>query len=65
MDKNVLELVAMCVLALCEVYAVHGSDISPLAYVYDFIATITGYIANWLGFVSMRARLNYMEVIQA
>lgn len=60
-----MELVAMCVLALCEVYAMNGSDINPLAYVYDFIALVAGYLANWLGFISMRARLSYMEVIQA
>lgn len=64
MDSDLIQVVMLCALAYFELCTVRGNN-PALAYMWDIIATISGWIANLLGHISVRARLNYFEVVQA
>jgi hypothetical protein len=64
MSDETLKYVAMAVIALCEVYALGGYyNYSAVAAFWDWVARVTGRIANVLGFVSVQARLNYITEV--
>lgn len=64
MNNDLLQIVALCCLAYFELCTIRGNN-PALAYMWDTIATLCGWIANFLGRISVQARLNYFEAVQA
>lgn len=65
MSDELFQLLAASIVALTELYAIRGADFAPIAWFWDFIARLTGHLANFLGRISVSARLNYMMAVQA
>lgn len=63
MDNDTLQMLALLLLAYYELCTVNGTN-PVMAYIWDFIALITGILANFLGKISVEARLHYFEAVQ-
>jgi hypothetical protein len=63
-SSDTLQMLALACLAYYEICMVKGTN-PFFIYLWDFIAVITGMLANFLGAVSMQARLNYFEAVEA
>lgn len=59
MSDETLKLIASAVIVMCEVYAMKGGDFPFFAWLWDFIARVTGTLANVLGHIAVNARYNY------
>lgn len=55
----------LILLAAAAVYQMYATNTYPIvAMFWDVIATVTGYLAWYLGRISMFARLSYMEAVK-
>ena len=64
MDENTANIISTAIMAITQLYALRATDFPLFAYVWDFIASITGWIANLFGNISVNARLAYFEAVQ-
>lgn len=64
MTPDYIRAIATAVVALAEVCMLMPGQLPLFAYMWDKIASICGYLANMLGWISIQARLNYFAVIQ-
>lgn len=63
MSEETVKLILAAALAACEVYAMDPTRFPILAWLWDFIATVCGRVANVLGLWSVQARVNYFQVV--
>lgn len=64
MNEQILQIIGLLLAIIYEVYALHTADTPILARFWDFIAKLTGAVANFFGKLSVNARLAYFEVVQ-
>lgn len=64
MSEDVIQLIGLAILALSEYYAIRGDGTSIFAPFWDFVAKLTGAIANFFASISVKARLAYFEAVQ-
>ena len=63
MDENTAQLIGIAVITLAQVYAVAPWKFPVLAGILDLIARITAWLSWHLGFIAMRARDRYYQVV--
>lgn len=64
MNDDNLRLLLAAAIAVCEIYAMDPTRFPVFAWFWDFIAKVTGTLANALGYVAVQARLNYFEAVR-
>lgn len=62
-QNDLIQLISMASLIVIEAYAIQPWKFPVFAIFWDWIARITGHLANWLGWQSMHARSNYYMVV--
>jgi len=65
MSDEAIQLIALAIAAIYQMREASGGMFQPLAYFWDFVASVAGVLANFLGRIAVVARLNYFSVVQA
>lgn len=63
MDEKV-KAIATAVLIVSQLYILEPWNAPAFSRAWDFIARWTGYLANVLGWISVKARLNYYQTVR-
>lgn len=64
MSDETFQLIAAAVVTITQLYMVEPWKFPIFAWFWDTVARFCGELANLLAFISMKARLNYYNVIQ-
>ena len=59
MSDDTIQLLAAVALGLIQIYAVEPWKFHVFARFWDWLARVSGGLANYLGWMSIRARHNY------
>jgi hypothetical protein len=65
MNDDTIQLIALAVISLIQVYAVSPGTLDIFASFWNALATLFGAIANFFGDLAMGARLNYFEAVNS
>lgn len=63
MSDDTIQLIAIAVVSLIQVYAVNPGTLNIFASVWNALALFFGALANFFGDLAMEARLNYYEAV--
>jgi hypothetical protein len=63
MSNETWQMIAAAIVALTQVYATRTDAGMLTARFWDFVARVCGQIANFLGWMSLRARANYFAAV--
>jgi hypothetical protein len=63
MDKNTVQIICATIITLAELWYLNPGNMNMFAWLWDFIARVTGELANMLGYISMEARVRYFTVV--
>lgn len=64
MDKEIIELIGACIIAITQIYSLQGEHCPIFARMWDIIAKICGHLANAFGYWSILARTNYFVAVR-
>ena len=65
MSEEWVKLIAAAVVTLAQVYVVEPWKFPVFAQFWDWLARVTGVLANRLGWISVKARINYYSVVNS
>lgn len=63
MSEETIQLIAAAVVTLTQIYMLEPWKFPIFAWFWDQIARFTGELANVLGYISCKARLNYYAAV--
>lgn len=63
MSEETFQLIAAAVVTLTQIYMLEPWKYPIFAWFWDTIARFTGELANVLGYISVKARLNYYHAL--
>jgi hypothetical protein len=65
MSEDTIQLICIAVATVCQIYMMEPWHFPVLAAIWNWLAQFLGNLANVLGHMSLRARLNYFEAVEA
>lgn len=65
MNSDTIQLIGLAVLILAEQYAVAPWQFTAFAKFWDWLATFCSKLSWLLGYLSMRARINYYVAVNS
>lgn len=65
MSPEAWQVIAAAIVALSQVYATRSDTALTFAKMWDILARVFGTLANMLANLSMQARINYFEAVNA